>query len=682
VKVTPSVRIIRWQHSQLLIGLLMVCFLGMAAAMAWYYARQRAAVEAAAIQELTSVSDIEAAQIQNWRQERLGDGSLIMALSEIKAAERLVGSLSGPGDRVQLVHLMAALNRAYGYNDVTLVGKEGETYIRLKDGTAESRLTKSQRSKLARQTSEPTLSDIGMDRTGARLITLTVPVSTVGALILEIDPKRFLDPYLKSWRSSNRTGETYLARREPGEIVYLTQLRHGNGSAVWRPPTTGLSLPDEDKLPEYWVSRGRDYRGVEVVLRARHIADSPWFLLVKKDLVEINEPLARLAWEMTAALGLIAFALTAGAGWIWKSHQVRIRHESEDRLRSFANHTPALLWVVSADGNSIFLNQVLSSFLGADKQPANEHWQQYLHPDDYARVGAQIKDCFDKKNYFSGEARIRRADGVYRWVLGQGVPRIAANGEFAGYAGALLDITDRKENEQRLQQLYDTIRALSARLINAQEDERRRLSRELHDDLSQQIAALSVGLGNLKRGLPSEQTEARAHCDKIQHRLIDISELVRRISHELHPSILQHSGVAAALRGYCREFEGLSGIRVALQITGDFSGLHQDVALTIFRIVQEALRNIAKHARVSEAEIQLTRSQSEVCLVVADHGAGMPANRLAKAGLGQVSMRERTSLVNGTMDIESAPGQGTRLTVRIPDEPCQPGVRTTGPSST
>src|SRR5439155_17434168 len=112
----------------------------------------------------------------------------------------------------------------------------------------ESRLKKTQRAALAKEASEPMLSDIRADRAGKRLITLTLPVGGTGAMILEIDPKAFLDPYLKSWRGSNRTGETYLVRREPQEIVYLTELRHQNLVAPWRRPTRGWSLAQEDKL--------------------------------------------------------------------------------------------------------------------------------------------------------------------------------------------------------------------------------------------------------------------------------------------------------------------------------------------------------------------------------------------------------------------------------------------------
>jgi len=671
---------LRRRHSYLLTALLALCFLAAAAAIWRYYVSERAANEDAAIHEMSAIRDIETIQVRNWRQERLGDAGMLMSLPEMKAAERLLSGAGRDADRAQIVGLLAALKHEFGYSDISLVDKQGQTYVRLNDGVTESRVKQAQRAALAAEAREPTLSDIGIDRSGDRLITLTVPAGPQGAIILEIDPKTFLDPYLKAWRSSNRTGETFLARREPDAVVYLTELRHLGGSSIWRRPIKGSSLAQEDKLPEAWVARGPDYRGVQVVLCARRVPGSRWFLLVKKDVAEIDEPLSRLAWQLGAALALIAVSCLAGVGWIWKSHQLRMQQESEERLRSFANDTPALLWVVSAEGHSVFVNQGLSDFVGTEGQHGSVEWQRYLHPDDRSRVIAAMESCFRDRTRFSDEAQIRRADGAYRWVLGQGIPRTDSNGVFLGYAGALLDITERKEAEQRLRHLNEElalnlqektareaeIRGLSARLINAQEEERRRLSLELHDDLSQQIAALSIGMGNLKRGVPAENTGLRAHCDKLQQRLIDVSESVRRMSHELHPTSMQHLGVAAALRGYCREFEELAGVRVDLQIEGDCGDVAQDVELTVFRIVQESLRNIAKHARVDRAEVVLARVDAEVRLLVADKGVGLPSERAAKAGLGLISIRERTRLVNGTIDVESAPGGGTRIYVRIP----------------
>jgi len=189
----------------------------------------------------------------------------------------------------------------------------------------------------------------------------------------------------------------------------------------------------------------------------------------------------------------------------------------------------------------------------------------------------------------------------------------------------------------------------------------------LHDDLSQQIAALSIGVSHLKRQIPPEQAEAREQSARIQQKLVQVAESIRRLSHELHPAVLEHSGLGAALRDYCSEFGILTGIRVTCKTEGSFESVPPAVALCVYRITQEALQNVAKHARVGEAEVELTRTDGSLRLTVSDRGAGMPANRAGlPAGLGLVSIKERTRLVKGTFSIQSRPNEGTVLGVRIP----------------
>lgn len=209
---------------------------------------------------------------------------------------------------------------------------------------------------------------------------------------------------------------------------------------------------------------------------------------------------------------------------------------------------------------------------------------------------------------------------------------------------------------------------MGARLIGAQEEERKRLARELHDDMNQQIAALSIAMSNLKRQIPEQQANARLQSDHIHQKLVQIAETVRRMSHELHPAILQYSGLAAALQSYCRDFVGLTAVQVSLTIEGEFDGVSPGTALCLYRITQEGLRNGAKHAKVDRAAVALRHSGGVSVLTVSDSGVGMePASGEGTAGLGLVSIRERTRLARGTLEITSKPNRGTTITVRIPD---------------
>src|SRR5262249_31764453 len=136
-----------------------------------------------------------------------------------------------------------------------------------------------------------------------------------------------------------------------------------------------------------------------------------------------------------------------------------------------------------------FINRPLAEFLGTKSQNLGRTWADYLHADDAAAARARFLECMLARRAYCDEFRVKRSDGQFRWVLNQGVPRFSAAGEFLGFAGAMIDVTERKRKEQE-------VGALTARLIGAQEDERKRLARELHDDLNQQIAALSIATAN------------------------------------------------------------------------------------------------------------------------------------------------------------------------------------------
>jgi len=224
-----------------------------------------------------------------------------------------------------------------------------------------------------------------------------------------------------------------------------------------------------------------------------------------------------------------------------------------------------------------------------------------------------------------------------------------------------------KQGSQQALEAEREIKALSERLIHAQDAERGRLARDLHDDFGQQIAALSLGMSNLKRHIPAQHGEAHRQGELLQTRLVEFSESVRRLSHELHPEILEFSGLGAALRRYCEEFSALTGIQVACQAPGAFEGVPGPAALAAYRITQEALQNVAKHARVVEAAVSLARVDGALQLTISDSGAGMDTKtRGGSPGLGLVSIKERARLVSGTFYLESRPNQGTTLRVSIP----------------
>jgi signal transduction histidine kinase/ligand-binding sensor domain-containing protein len=221
-----------------------------------------------------------------------------------------------------------------------------------------------------------------------------------------------------------------------------------------------------------------------------------------------------------------------------------------------------------------------------------------------------------------------------------------------------LRILERHERE---------ISALNERLMKAQEQERIRIAGELHDGVMQQMLAVTMMLGSARRKIASHAADAEASIDKIQQKVIQTGTDIRQLSHGLHPPLLQEGGLPGALRSYCDQFSVASSMAIAFDLDDDARDLSRGAALALFRIVQEALGNAAKHAKAKHAMITLKRANGTVALTVADDGVGFDRSRLGTSGgLGLVMMRERAGQLNGTFEFDSSLGRGTTIRVVIP----------------
>lgn len=229
------------------------------------------------------------------------------------------------------------------------------------------------------------------------------------------------------------------------------------------------------------------------------------------------------------------------------------------------------------------------------------------------------------------------------------------------------DITARKRAEMVLQESEQQLRALSGSLITAQEDERRRLSRELHDDITQQLAFLSIELGKLT-GKESELSgDTSGRIRGLQEQTLRISAEVRRLSHGLHPSVIEDFGLSIALEEFCAEYAKAQGVTVQFEGFVDDSQLGRTGATTLYRIVQESLRNAVIHGRATQVLVELTTGGESIHLRVQDNGSGFVTDGIrTRTSLGIISMRERIRLVHGELSVSSQPGQGTELTARVP----------------
>jgi len=223
------------------------------------------------------------------------------------------------------------------------------------------------------------------------------------------------------------------------------------------------------------------------------------------------------------------------------------------------------------------------------------------------------------------------------------------------------------ERQQVLSERHESeISALNEQLMKAQEEERIRIAGELHDGVLQRITSLSLRLGTATLELPPD-SEPRTEVREVEKELIEVGSEIRQLSHELHPAVLQEAGPTEALSSYCEEFSKLRGIPVSYQADKQVDELSPRAALCIYRIAQEALGNVAKHAKAKQVQVRLTRSDSRVCLVVSDDGVGFNPDGSGKSGgLGLINMRERVRQLNGTFEFESAPGRGTTVKAEVP----------------
>jgi signal transduction histidine kinase len=228
------------------------------------------------------------------------------------------------------------------------------------------------------------------------------------------------------------------------------------------------------------------------------------------------------------------------------------------------------------------------------------------------------------------------------------------------------DISTRKKTEAAVMRYQKELQALTAQLIAASETEKRRLARELHDSFSQQLAGLGMEISDLRQHCEHDAAVA-ARIEELGQRLSAIAGNVHRIARLLHPAVLDDLGLEAALREECGSFSQQFGIPVTFDARDVPRAISDEIALCLYRVAQESLRNIGKHAEAKRVVVRLAGRNGDIVLSIRDIGDGFDLNEVrGKGGLGLVSMEERVRLVNGVFDIQSEPGKGTRVELRAP----------------
>lgn len=260
-------------------------------------------------------------------------------------------------------------------------------------------------------------------------------------------------------------------------------------------------------------------------------------------------------------------------------------------------------------------------------------------------------------------------DGTIVWAEHRRVPIHDASGRIVGVEGIARDVTERVETQRRLKESEEKMRKLAARVQAAREDERTALARELHDELGQTLTAVKLELGRAAEALTEEHVTPRS-VDRLQSLvgLIEIGiETVKRLSTQLRPPALDHLGLAAAVRWEAMAFRARTGIRCHVEASDEPIALTKEQQTVLFRIFQEALTNVVRHARASAVQVKLTEHRRTFELRIHDNGAGITETEIKSArSIGLLGMRERATLVGGTFDISGRRGKGTSIVVSVP----------------
>jgi PAS domain S-box-containing protein len=341
--------------------------------------------------------------------------------------------------------------------------------------------------------------------------------------------------------------------------------------------------------------------------------------------------------------------------------------ESKDRLRLLLDSTAEAIYGIDLKGRCTFCNPACLRALGYERvdELLGKNLHQLTHPTRPDGTFLSVEECRICRAFQTGEG-VHVEDEVLWRENGTSFPAEywshpqRRGQEIVGAVVAFIDITKRKQAEE-------VIASVNRRLIEAQEKERTRIARELHDDTSQRLALLALGIEQLKNDLPRHRLELRRRLDDLQKEAWEISDDVQSLSHELHSPKLDYLGLVPTIRSFCKDFGLQQSVKVEFTSHDVPTDLPRETSLCLFRVLQEALHNSAKYSGAEQFDVQLWGTSDEIHLTVSDFGIGFELEAaIREQGLGLVSMRERVQLLKGKLSIDSHLHRGTTIHARLP----------------
>jgi len=387
-------------------------------------------------------------------------------------------------------------------------------------------------------------------------------------------------------------------------------------------------------------------------------------------------------WELykqyvVAAIFLILVQSAAILGLLWQRARRRKAEaeliRSEEKFSKSFRQSPLAVSITSTkDGRYIDVNETFEQQTGwcRDEVIGRSPSDINLWVDPHQR-SLFIKQLLAEGNVRDLEVRIRRKDNQIRTTLGS-AELIEVNGKPCALS-VIADITERKLAEAALANV-------SRKLIEAHEQERTRIGRDLHDDVVQRLALLAIELEGVQQDVPDAAPELRTRIGGLRDQTTQMTNDVQLLSHELHSSKLDYLGIVGAAKNFCKEFSDRQKVEIDFQSHDLPAALPTELSLSLFRVLQEALRNATKYSGVKRFEVRLWGSTGEIHLTVSDFGAGFDTETALKStGLGLTSMQERLRLVGGELSINSQPKGGTTIHARVPFDSSSNSVRAAGP---
>ncbi len=350
-----------------------------------------------------------------------------------------------------------------------------------------------------------------------------------------------------------------------------------------------------------------------------------------------------------------------------KKAEIQLRQAELD-YSTVADYTYDWEYWRGPDGNFIYISPSCERITGYRAEEFIDNpklLDQIIVPEDKNIWFDHRQETIEEPKRGEIQFRIRRKDGEMRWIehACQGV-RDGRN-QFLGFRASNRDITRRKQSEESLIESQKEARLLTRKLLNAQETERALLARELHDDITQRLAILNIEVDELEMKHPSLSRFLKEKLQKIGKHLGELSSDIHMISRQLHPSILYDLGLVKAVEIESNNFFRIYGISPTLDLDTTIEAVPKETAICIYRILQEGLKNIGKHARAKHIQVRLYKKNDSICLLLKDNGIGFEHNSTVEiAGIGLASMAERARMIDADFSIESGPGKGTTIKLK------------------